>query len=179
MHRFRLLALSLFLFSPLSLHAQLGLYGAFTVQNLGAPNNNGYSFYGGTFGAYLASGRLAILSLGVDLRGSFTRGAGDSFDSGAIGPRLALNTHILPIQPYVEGTVGLGSLNLAGGSSSNGVRFEYQLLGGLDFTVLPRVDWRVAEYSYGGLSSVNGDNFHPKSLSTGIVLRLPRILPLP
>ena len=179
MNRSRLLALSLFLFSPLSLHAQLGLYGAFTAQNLGAPNNSGYSFYGGTFGAYLASGRLAILSLGVDLRGSFTRGAGDSFDSGAIGPRLALNTHILPIQPYVEGTVGLGSLNLAGGSSSNGVRFEYQVLGGLDFTVLPRVDWRVAEYSYGGLSSVNGDNFHPKSLSTGIVLRLPRILPLP
>jgi hypothetical protein len=175
----RLLALLLVMFAPLCLHAQLGLYGAFTVQNLGAPNNNGYSFYGGTFGAYLASGRLAILSLGVDLRGSFTRGAGDSFDSGAIGPRLALNTHILPIQPYVEGTVGLGSLNLAGGSSSNGVRFEYQLLGGLDFTVLPRVDWRVAEYSYGGLSSVNGDNFHPKSLSTGIVLRLPRILPLP
>jgi hypothetical protein len=179
MNPFRLLALSLFLCSSLSLHAQLGLYGAFTVQDLGVPNNNGYSFYGGTFGAYLASGRLAILSLGVDLRGSFTRGAGDSFDSGAIGPRLALNTHILPIQPYVEGTVGLGSLNLAGGSSSNGVRFEYQLLGGLDFTVLPRVDWRVAEYSYGGLSSVNGDNFHPKSLSTGIVLRLPRILPLP
>jgi hypothetical protein len=179
MNPFRLLALSLFLFSPVSLHAQLGLYGAFTVQDLGAPNNSGYAFYGGTFGAYLASGRLAILSLGVDLRGSFTRGGGDSFDSGAIGPRLALNTHILPIQPYVEGTVGLGSLNLAGGSPSNGVRFEYQLLGGLDLTVLPRIDWRVAEYSYGGLSSANGDNFHPKSLSTGIVLRLPRILPLP
>jgi hypothetical protein len=75
--------------------------------------------------------------------------------------------------------VGLGSLNLAGGSPSNGVRFEYQVLGGLDFTVLPRIDWRVAEYSYGGLSSVNNDNFHPRSLSTGIVLRLPRLLPLP
>jgi hypothetical protein len=179
MNRSRLLALSLFLFSPLSAHAQLGLYGAFTVQNLGAPNVTGYSFYGGTFGAYLASGRLAILSLGVDLRGSFTRDAGNSFDSGAIGPRLALNTHILPIQPYVEGTVGLGSLNLAGGSPSNGIRFEYQVLGGLDYTIFPRVDWRVAEYSYGGLSSLNGDNFHPKSLSTGLVLRLPRILPLP
>ncbi len=175
----RLLALALFLISPLYLHAQLGLYGAFTVQNLGVPDNSGYAFYGGTFGAYLASGRLAILSLGVDLRGSFTRNGGDSFDSGSIGPRLALNTHILPIQPYVEGTVGLGSLNFAGGSASNGVKFEYQVLGGLDFTVLPRVDWRVAEYSYGGLSSLNNYNFHPKSLSTGIVLRLPRFLPLP
>jgi hypothetical protein len=178
----RLLALYLFLFSPPSLHAQLGLYGAFTVQNLGVPNDNGYGFYGGTFGAYLASGRLAILSLGVDLRGSFTKDGGDSFDSGSIGPRLALNTHILPIlpiHPYVEGTVGLGSLNLAGGSPSNGFKFEYQVLGGLDFTVFPRVDWRIAEYSYGGLSSLNNFNFHPKSLSSGLVLRLPRFLPLP
>ena len=78
----RLLALSFCLFSPLSGHAQLGLYGAFTAQNLGDPNVTGYSFYGGTFGAYLASGRLAILSLGVDLRGSFTRDAGNSLELG-------------------------------------------------------------------------------------------------
>ena len=175
----RLLALSLFLFSPLSGHAQLGLYGAFTAQNLGAPNVTGYSFYGGTFGAYLASGRLAILSLGVDLRGSFARSSGASFDTGSIGPRIALNTHILPIQPYVEGTVGLGHLNFTGGSPVDETRFEYQLLGGLDFTILPRIDWRVAEYSYGGLSTINNYNYRPKSLSTGLVLRLPRILPLP
>jgi hypothetical protein len=175
----RLLALSVFLFSSLSLHAQLGLYGAFTVQNPDVPNETSYDFYGVTFGAYLASGRLAILSLGVDVRGSFTRNSGNSFNSGSIGPRLALNTHILPIQPYVEGTVGLGSLNLVGGSPSNGIGFEYQVLGGLDYTILPRVDWRVAEYSYGGLPSLNNYNFHPKSLSTGLVLRLPRLLPLP
>jgi hypothetical protein len=53
----RLLALSLFLLSPLAARAQLGLYGAFTAHNLGAPNNSGYGFYGGTVGAYLASGR--------------------------------------------------------------------------------------------------------------------------
>jgi hypothetical protein len=175
----RLLALLLFMFAPLSLHAQLGLYGAFTVQNLGGPNNNGYDLYGGTFGAYLASGRLAILSLGVDLRGSFARSNGASFDTGSIGPRIALNTHILPIQPYIEGTIGLGHLNFTGGSPSNGTKFEYQLLGGLDFTILPRIDWRVAEYSYGGLSAINNYNYRPKSLSTGLVLRLPRILPLP
>ena len=174
----RLLAVSIFLFSPFALHAQLGLYGAFTAQNLGIPNDSGYALYGGTFGAYLASGRLAILSLGVDLRGSFSKSNGNSFDSGSIGPRLALNTHILPLQPYVEGTIGLGNLELAGGPGS-GTKFEYQVLGGLDFTIFPRIDWRVAEYSYGGLSAINNYNYHPKSLSTGIVLRLPRILPLP
>ena len=175
----RLLALPLFLIAPLCLHAQLGLYGSVTAQNLGVPGNSGYVYYGGTFGAYLASGRLAILSLGVDLRGSFARNGGNSFDSGAIGPRLALNTHILPIQPYVEGTVGLGNTNFAGGSPSNGTKLEYQIIGGLDYTIFPRIDWRIAEYSYGGISPMSNQTFHPRSISTGIVLRIPRLLPLP
>jgi hypothetical protein len=173
----RLLVPFLLLFAPLCLHAQLGLYGAFTAQNLGGPNNDGYDLYGGTFGAYLASGRLAILSVGIDLRGSFARGSGASFDTGAIGPRIALNTHILPIHPYIEGTIGLGHADFTGAGSAT--KFEYQVLGGLDFTILPRIDWRVAEYSYGGLSTINSYNYRPKSLSTGLVLRLPRILPLP
>ena len=175
----RLLALLLFLFAPLSLHAQLGLYGAFTAQNLGGPNNNGYDLYGGTFGGYLASGRLAILSVGIDLRGSFARSNGASFDTGSIGPRIGLNTHILPIHPYVEGTIGLGHVDFTGSSPGSATKFEYQVLGGLDFTILPRIDWRVAEYSYGALSTINNYNYRPKSLSTGLVLRLPRILPLP
>jgi hypothetical protein len=175
----RLLALFLFVFAPLCLHAQLGLYGAFTAQNLGGPNGNGYDLYGGTFGGYLASGRLAILSVGIDLRGSFARSSSASFDTGSIGPRIALNTHILPIHPYVEGTIGLGHVDFSGGSPGSATKFEYQVLGGLDFTILPRIDWRVVEYSYGALSTISDYNYRPKSLSTGLVLRLPRILPLP
>lgn len=174
----RLLTLTLLLLSSISLQAQLGLYGAFTAQNLG-PNSNGYNFFGGTFGAYLASGQLALLSAGFDLRGSFANNSGNSFDSGSFGPRIGLNTHILPIHPYVEAVAGLGHLNLAGESLGSATKFEYQFLGGLDFTVLPRIDWRVAEFSYGGLSTFNNSSFHPKSLSSGIVLRLPRFLPLP
>lgn len=176
----RLLASLVFLFAlaPLHLFGQLGLYGAFTAQNLGGPNNNGYDLYGGTFGAYLASGRLAVLSVGVDLRGSFSRSNGTTFDTGSIGPRIGLNTHILPIHPYIEGTVGVGHLEFTNEPTS-ATKFEYQVLGGLDFTILPRIDWRIAEYSYGGLSTINNYNYRPKSLSTGLVLRLPRIFPLP
>jgi hypothetical protein len=173
----RLLAVFLFALSPLSLHAQLGLYGGFTVQNLGVPPESGYQFYGGTFGAYLASGRLAILDVGLDLRGSFTKNGSDSFNSGAIGPRVGLNLHVLPLHPYVEATAGLGNLNI-NEASTNVTRFEYQFLGGLDFTIFPRIDWRVGEFSYGGLSVFNG-SYHPKTLTTGIVLRLPRVFPLP
>jgi hypothetical protein len=174
----RLLAPFLFLFAPLCLHAQLGLYGAFTAQNLGGPNNNGYDLYGGTFGAYLASGRLAVLSVGVDVRGSFAKNDRASFDTGAIGPRIGLNLHILPIHPYIEGTIGLGHVDFTASTGSD-TKLEYQLIGGLDYTIQPRIDWRVAEYSYGGLSTINNYNYRPKSLSTGLVLRLPRIFPLP
>ncbi len=175
----RLLVLSLLPLSPHSLHAQLGLYGGFTVQNVGVPGNNGFVFYGGTLGTYLASGRLAILSAGVDLRGSFSRNGGDSFNTGAIGPRVGLNLHVIPLHPYAEATAGLANLNFNGGSPSNGTRFEYQVLGGLDITVLPRIDWRLAEFSYGGFSVPNSNSYHPRTLTTGIVLRLPRFFPMP
>lgn len=164
---------------PLSLQAQLGLYGGFTAQNLGVPGNNGYVLYGGTLGAYLASGELAILNVGIDVRASSTRSGGTSLTSGAIGPRVGLNLHIVPLHPYVEATAGLASLNYQGGSPSDGTKFEYQVLGGVDFTIFPRVDWRVFEFGYGGLSVPNESSYHPKTFTTAIVLRLPRVFPLP
>jgi hypothetical protein len=163
---------------PLSLHAQLGLYGTFTTAKLNVTNYDDW-LYGATFGGYLASGHLALFSLGVDLRGSFDSRGPTAFDSGSIGPRVALNLHILPISPYVEGTVGVGHADFAGGTPSSVTKFEYQFLGGVDYAVLPRVDWRVAEFSYGGLAGLNNISFHPKTISSGIVLRLPRVLPLP
>jgi hypothetical protein len=88
-----------------------------------------------------------------------------------------LNLHVIPLHPYLEATAGLGNLNIPK-ASSNVTRFEYQFLGGLDYTVFPRIDWRVAEFSYGGLSVFNG-SYHPKTLTTGIVLRIPLFFPLP
>jgi hypothetical protein len=171
-----LLAPFLLLVSSHSLQAQLGLYGTFTAQDLSVPDNSGFNLYGGTLGAYLASGQVAILSAGVDLRGSYTKGNSTSFIMGAIGPRIGLNIPI--IHPYVEGLIGVANIDVAGGSPLSGTRFEYQFLGGLDFTIFPRLDWRVAEFSYGGMSS-NDANIHPKTLSTGLVLRLPRFFPIP
>jgi hypothetical protein len=169
----RLLSIAcLFALLPATLHAQLGLYGTYTAQQLNVP---GYSSWinGGTFGAYLASGHVELLSLGVDVRGSFANGSSQSFDSGAIGPRVGLNTHILPLQPYIEATAGVGHATFVG--LPDVTKFEYQFLGGIDFTILPRIDWRVVEFSYGGLTGLNTNSFHPKTISTGIVLRLPRV----
>jgi hypothetical protein len=161
-----------------SLYAQLGLYGTFTTAKLNVTNYDNW-LYGATFGAYLASGRLAFFSVGVDGRGSLDSRGPTGFYSGGIGPRVSLNTHILPISPYVEATAGVGHATFSQGTPSSVTKFEYQFLGGLEYTVLPRVDWRVAEFSYGGLTGLNSYSFHPKTISSGVVLRLPRILPLP
>lgn len=174
----RPLAILLFVFLPLSLHAQIGLYGSFSATKLNVPNNDNF-LYGGTFGVYVASGQLALLSVGLDFRGSAAGSSGTNFDSGSAGPRVGLNTHILPIHPYVEGLAGVGHASFTAASPSSVTKFEYQFLGGFDFSILPRVDWRIAEFSYGGISGLNGNSFHPKSISTGLVLRLPKVLPLP
>ena len=160
--------------------AQLGLYANFGAAKL----NRGSSdwIYGPGFGAYVDHGHFLFLSTGIDLRGEVL-GIGNStkFDAGYIGPRVVFRPHVLPIMPYVEGLVGAGHVELPTsslpnaintGGSTSGTKFSYQFVGGVDYTILPRIDWRIAEFSYGGLSILNS-SINPKTISTGIVIRLP------
>jgi hypothetical protein len=159
--------------------AQVGIYGTFTGANLGLANTPW--LYGGTVGVYRNQG-YGLISAGVDLRGTFLRralnpGAGSLTDqtlkSGLGGVRVAVTPHVLPIKPYVEGLVGVGHFEVGEGSArSVSTSFEYEVLGGLDFTFFPRLDWRVVEFGYGRLAG-NGATLSPKMLSTGLVFRLP------
>ncbi len=77
--------------------------------------------------------------------------------------------------PYVEALVGAGQADAGregSGAYTSATKFEYNFVGGVDYTFFPRLDWRVAEFSYGGLSSFAG-SFNPRTLLTGIVFRLP------
>ena len=63
---------------------------------------------------------------------------------------------------------------MLGGFSSHtaGTSANYRWVGGIDTTILPRVDWRIADYSYSGGGITQGNiTRHPQSLTTGIVLR--------
>ncbi len=166
---FVLLALSALLFRSPAAHAQTGVYVDFSAAKLNAPDTGWV--YGPTAGVYFDHGHLLFLSTGLDVRGSFL-GSGSSTQlySGMLGPRLAFRPHVLPIKPYIEAVVGAGHIDDSGGASTT--QFEYQFLGGVDTTILPRIDWRTVEFSYGGLSGLNG-SLHPKTISTGLVLRLP------
>lgn len=151
-------------------HAQIGLYAEFGGSKIDAPANDW--IYGPTFGVYTDFLPLPFVHLGADLRGSVL-GVSQSTTlySGLLGPRLSVHPHVLPVNPYIEALAGIGYYDLGANQGSN-TRFEYQFLGGLDHTILPRLDWRVVEFSYGGLSIFNG-SLHPKTISTGLVLRLP------
>lgn len=157
--------------------AQAGIYGQVTAAKLSAANTSW--MYGPTLGLYYDAGH-GVVALGLDARASFlgrgnTNGAGsdESLRTGLVGVRVAVTPHVLPFKPYVEALGGFGSLTVGQGAArTSATHFTYQFLGGIDFTVFPRVDWRVVEFSYGRLSGL-GDSFAPKTVSTGLVFRLP------
>lgn len=162
-----LLALALAALGPVS-KAETGVYATFTAGKTGSPNTDW--IYGPTVGAYFDSKHLPVVEWGADVRGVFLGGSGrNQIQSGLVGPRIAAHLPVIPIKPYAEMLVGVGH---AQANQSSATKFQYQGLIGADVTVLPRIDWRVVEFSYGGLPSFNGGT-NPKTISTGIVFRVP------
>ncbi len=157
--------------------AQTAIYGEFTAGKVNAANTGW--LYGPTVGLYHDNG-LGLVAYGYDVRGSFLRrGDTNGTDSNESlttlegGMRFAVTPHVLPIKPYVEALGGYGGLTAGQGTArTSASHFTYQFLGGVDFTFFPRLDWRMVEFSYGGLSGL-GSSYDPKTLSTGLVFRLP------
>lgn len=145
--------------------AQTALYGEFSAAKVSSGNP---WLFGPTVGLY-HDNVYGFIATGLDVRGTFLHRDTTNLDSILLGGRLAFAPRVLPIKPYVEALGGLGHYGSSGGTST---KFEYQFLGGIDETLVPRLDWRVIEFSYGGLSVLNG-SYNPKTLSTGIVFRLP------
>ena len=75
--------------------------------------------------------------------------------------------------PYAEALGGLAHVNVGQGAAfTNANGFQYQLLGGVDVTLAPHLDWRAVEYAWGSVRTT-GEDFDPQMVSTGIVVRLP------
>ncbi|RRA49451.1 hypothetical protein [Acidipila sp. EB88] len=167
----RRLFLLLALCVPLPALAQIGLYGTFSASNFRVANT-GWN-YGSTFGIYDNHWTVPFFALGIDGRGAVVGSGSTKFDSGLVGPRLVFKPHVLPIMPYVEALGGVGHAEFGeGAAQTSTTKFAYNFVGGIDYTFFPRLDWRVVDFSYGGLSAFDG-SFNPRTLSTGIVFRLP------
>jgi hypothetical protein len=195
-----------------SSHAQVGVYGMFTVDRLSniassplplPPNSTGSAFarsnsvdpLGGTGGVYYDFLKLGPVKLGADLRGSILttkRGAYINFDGPGArvysvlgGVRGVFHTPVKSLKPYLQISAGLGRSDYglyAGRPASNQPlpnviysNFEYEGLAGLDIKMLPILDWRVAEFGYGGLDPFGtySHNYPIKQVSMGFVFHLP------
>ncbi len=167
------------------------------------PNSTGSAFarantvdpLGGTGGVYYDFLKLGPVKLGADVRGSLLntkRGAYVNFNgpgarvySALGGIRAVFHTPYASLKPYIQGSVGLGrsdyGLYVGRPVSQEALpnlmfnNFEYEGLAGVDLKLLPIMDWRVAEFGYGGLDPFGtySHNYPIKQVSMGFVFHLP------
>ena len=157
--------------------------------------SNSVNPLGGTGGVYYNFKKLGPVTLGADLRGSILttkRGAYVNFDgpgariySALGGVRAVFHTKYAPLKPYIQLSAGLGrsdyGLYVGRPASTSPLpnpifsNFQYEGLAGLDIKVLPILDWRVAEFGYGGLDPFGtySHNYPIKQVSMGFVFHLP------
>jgi hypothetical protein len=165
MHLFSLFLLIVLALTPSALHAQIGLYGTLSGASFSnAPKDLGY---GGMVGAYKTTGHF--IGTGLDLRGTFVGRDGFHYYTYAIGPRVSFKPRVLPLTPYVEGLIGLANYN-SGKNTSSTNHFNYQIVGGLDATILPHIDWRLIDVGYS--STTANQSIKTVTYSTGLVIRI-------
>lgn len=156
--------------------AQVAMYGEATGADIGFKDTP--HVYGGTFGMY-ATKPVGPAALGFDVRVALTKKGGTSqpfsdaaLDMGQFGVRAVFTGWKLPVRPYAEALVGPAYWR--GGFSvyrNDANHFLMQAIGGLDYAILPKVQWRVVEFAYGRMGGVP-NYVEPMILSTGIVLIL-------
>ena len=152
--------------TTLRAQAKLAIYGTVGGEKTDI-NHEGWTT-AGTFGLYYGIAKLGPINLSIDARGDLS----GNVNSGLFGPRVALHLPLIPLKPYVEVLGGFSSYNTQPNGAKNTTTANYRWVGGIDTTILPHIDWRIADYSYSG-AGITQDNItrHPQTLSTGIVLR--------
>jgi hypothetical protein len=149
-----------------TLHAQakLAIYG--TVGGEKSAVANTPWTLAGTAGFYVGLKKFGPLNLSVDARADLS----SNQNSGLIGPRLAVKLPAIPIKPYGEFLIGFSDYSRTSAGLKEANQFAARYVLGADMTILPHIDWRIADFSY-DLESLGPDD-HAKTLSTGIVIRL-------
>jgi hypothetical protein len=143
-----------------NLHAQarFAIYGTAGTEKSGLPNQ--VWKLGGTFGFYYGLYHIGPLDISADARGDLSH----DINSGFLGPRVAVKIPVLPLKPYGEFIFGVSTYPNAVPND-----FAYRYVVGLDSTIIPHIDWRVIDFSYGVNRSGNGE--HAKTLTSGLVVR--------
>jgi hypothetical protein len=150
--------------------AQLGVYAMGSggyLSSVTAPSgpltvtSQSFGAYGGTFGVY----KNFYLQSSVN-----SNSYGNQLRGGLVGARLALVSKAAPFSPYIQAALGGASTNY-GTSATLSTSFAYQVSGGLDYTIIPRLDARF-EYGNGQISSVySGYKQTMQQVGLGLVFR--------
>lgn len=151
--------------------------GVFAFLGSGVTSRMFYGFDIGAYDDFLHSSSHVI---GADLRGSFLRGNGAHLNSFLVGPRVVFKPQS-KLKPYVEGLIGVARSRAA--TNPRGFSaFQYEVLGGADYSFSPHVDFRMIEVGYSSAQTIgsgvftgNGGNNILTSrminFSTGLVFR--------
>ena len=151
--------------------AECGLYGLFSASSVRVLNSDWE--YGGTPGFYCDRWKADWAHAGFDLRVPLLGSGTSKLEGGLGGARIRLDRIGLNFKPYAELLAGGSHVtNLEGGSSVHSNSFQYQVVAGVDRKVSPRIDWRLAELSWGRLT-YREHGFALTTVSTGLVLRFP------
>jgi hypothetical protein len=147
-----------------NIHAQarFAIYGTGGGEKNGLPNDDWHG--AGTFGFYYGLLHAAIFDISVDARGDLS----SNIKSGFLGPRVAVKLPVIPLKPYGEFIFGVSTYSTPAHLPIPN-DFAYRYVVGLDTTILPHIDWRVADFSYAINNSATGT--HAKTLSSGLVIR--------
>lgn len=176
--------------APLCAHAQFAIGGAFTAQGVSmttngtaCPANTSSTscvttsgsdtidwVYGPTLSAQYEFGK--VVHFGPDFRFSQLNGSdGIATRTEDFGPRLGVS---LPGLGKLYGEVLIGFVQVRPGTGRNYTgHADNAYIIGLDHTVLPHIDWRIVEYAYSRIltidnaTAVNSRN----QISSGILVR--------
>jgi len=165
--------------------AQVAIYGMGSGGFLSSVNaqsgpltltSDSFSAFGGTFGVYDNYRHFGPVKFGGDGRffiQSSTNGNsyGNQLRGGLGGARLALFSHLVPFSPYIQAEIGGVSTNY-GTQSQRTLTFSYQVQGGLDYTIVPRLDARF-EYGAGQIGALfPGNRQEMQQVGLGLVVRI-------
>ena len=119
---------------------------------------------------------LGPVKLGLDLRGS-TKPGTNGADTVMGGVKLGLNLPLVRFKPYVQASGGyLGTRTRAASGHTESDQFAaYEVLGGVDYPLVPFFDWRVIEvgggrgYNIGSVTSAGNYQVTLFTVNTGLV----------
>ena len=165
------------IFAAAPANAQFGIYGQYN----GTHDSSVPAWYkGGTGGAYANLIGFGPAHLGMDLRATYSSGDQYNYRSFLIGPRLEVKPPLIPLRPYVQGSIGIGGNRYVGTPSLQqhfNNKLQYGVGGGLDFTLFPLFDLRLIDIQYLRMSAVTSGQLAPPTnlftIGAGLVLRLP------